>query len=239
MTTWLFDLGNTRLKCALLHADGGIGDTLAIAHDDGTDWLDALPTGTVACIASVASDARRAALLDALCTRFTRLHRVRTERVLGALRIAYEDPAHLGVDRFLAMLGECGDGPALVVGVGTALTIDLLDADGRHHGGRIAPSPRLMREALHARAAQLPVDGGRYTEFADDTDHALASGCEGAALALIERSLRGAASTLGVATALCLHGGGAEALRDRLPAHRWRPDAVVRGAARWHALRIA
>ena len=239
MSTWLFDLGNTRLKCAPLHAVGSIGDTLAIPHDDGNKWLDALPTGTVACIASVASDARRAALFDALCTRFTRLHRVRTERSLGSLRIAYENPAHLGVDRFLAMLGQCGDGPALVVGVGTALTIDLLDADGRHHGGRIAPSPKLMREVLHARAAQLPLDGGRYAEFADDTDHALASGCEGAALALVERSLRSAESMAGVPVALCLHGGGSEALRDRLPAHRWLPDAVLLGLARWHALRIA
>lgn len=239
MNTWLFDLGNTRLKCAPLHADGGIGETLAIAHVDGEDWLDDLPSGTVACIASVAADAHRAALFDALCTRFTRLHRVRTERVLGPLRIAYDAPAHLGVDRFLAMLGQCGEGPALVVGVGTALTIDLLAADGRHHGGRIAPSPRLMREALHVRAVQLPVDGGRYADFANDTDHALASGCEGAALALVERSLDAAQSLLGVRPALCLHGGGAEALRDRLPAHRWLPDAVLRGLARWHALRIA
>ena len=239
MSTWLFDLGNTRLKCAPLLTDGGIGDRLAIAHDDGTDWLDALPSGSVACIASVASDARRAALFDALCTRFTRLHRVRTECMLGPLRIAYEHPAHLGVDRFLAMLGQCGEGASLVVGVGTALTLDLLDADGLHRGGRIAPSPRTMREALHARAAQLPVDGGLYSEFADDTDHALASGCEGAALALIERSLVAAESRLGVIPVLCLHGGGAGALRDRLPAHRWQPDAVLRGLARWHALRIA
>ena len=239
MTTWLFDLGNTRLKCAPLHADGGIGDALAIAHDEGSAWLDALPSGSVACIASVASDARRAALFDALSACFTRLHRVRTERVLGPLRIAYDTPAHLGVDRFLAMLGQCGQGASLVVGVGTALTIDLLDAEGLHRGGRIAPSPRTMREALHARAAQLPVEGGRYAEFANDTDHALASGCEGAALALIERSADAARSLLGVAPELCLHGGGAQELRDRLPAHRWQPDAVLRGLARWHALRFA
>ena len=239
MSTWLFDLGNTRLKYALLLANGGIGESVAIAHDDGAAWLDALPSGSVACVASVASEQRRAALFDGLCTRFTRLHRVRTERVLGPLRIAYGNPAHLGVDRFLALLSQCGEGPALVVGVGTALTLDLIDGDGLHRGGRIAPSPRTMREALHARAAQLPVDGGRYTEFADDTDHALASGCEGAALALIERSLDAAQSLLNLPPALCLHGGGAEALRDRLPVHRWRPDAVLNGLARWHALRIA
>ena len=81
----------------------------------------------------------------------------------------------------------------------------------------------------------LPVQGGRYSEFADDTDHALASGCEGAALALVERSLVHAQDLLGKRPKLWLHGGGADALRDRLPAHHWVPDAVLRGLARWQA----
>ena len=38
---------------------------------------------------------------------------------------------------------------------------------------------------------------------------------------------------------LWLHGGGADALRGRLPAHCWVPDAVLRGLARWHAHCIA
>ena len=239
MNTWLFDLGNTRLKCTPLRPDGSVGEVVAIAHDDADSWLDALPAGEVDCIASVAAPARRVALLDALCARFVRLHRVHTETALGPLRIAYAEPAHLGVDRFLAMLGLCGSGSALVVGVGTALTLDLLDGEGRHRGGRIAPSPQLMREALNARAAQLPATGGDYAEFADDTHHALASGCDGAALALVERSLHAAQALLGAAPVLHLHGGGAQALRARLPAHAWAPDAVLQGLARWHALRIA
>lgn len=239
MSTWLFDLGNTRLKCAPLQPDGRLGDVVAMAHDDAGAWLQALPAGAVACIASVGSAPRRVALLDALCARFTRLHLVATEVALGPLQIAYAEPAHLGVDRFLAMLGVCGGGPALVVGVGTALTIDLIDAQGRHRGGRIAPSPQLMREALHARASQLPATGGDYAEFADDTAHALASGCDGAALALVQRSLRAAEELLGGIPGLYLHGGGAQALRSRLPSHVWAADAVLQGLARWHALRIA
>jgi type III pantothenate kinase len=239
MTTWLFDLGNTRLKCAPLLADGGIGDVRAVAHDAAGDWLAALPDGEVACIASVASMARRTALLEALCARFVRLHCVHAESALGPLQIAYADPSHLGVDRFLSMLSACGGGARLVAGVGTALTIDLIDTSGRHRGGRIAPSPQLMRESLHARAAQLPVAGGGYAAFADDTDHALASGCEGAALALVEQSLHAAQVLLGEAVSLYLHGGGAPLLRERLPTHVWAPDAVLQGLARWHALRIA
>src|SRR3546814_5088288 len=102
----------------------------------------------------------------------------------------------------------------MVVGVGTALTVDWLDADGRHRGGRIAPSPTLMRDALHARAAQLPASGGRYVEFGDDTDDALESGCTGAALALVERSLQVATTQAGATPTLLLHGGGGEARRS-------------------------
>lgn len=235
MSTWLFDLGNTRLKFAELHDHAAPGETHALAHDDGERWLDGLPRGATACIASVAAGERRVALLDALCTRFTRLHLVRTEPRCAGLRIAYADPRHLGVDRFLALLAARDAGDVLLVGVGTALTIDLLDADGLHRGGRIAPSPMLMRKALHARAPVLPDTGGSYAEFADDTDHALASGCEGAALALVERSLDRAQRLLGAAPALWLHGGGADALRERLPPHLWVPDVVLRGLARWQA----
>jgi len=235
MSTWLFDLGNTRLKFAELQADGSPGTTHALAHGDDDAWLDGLPRGDVACISSVAAGDRRVALLEALATRFGRLHLVRTQSRFAGLRIAYDNPQHLGVDRFLALLSALDAGGVLLVGVGTALTIDLLDAEGRHRGGRIAPSPRLMREALHARAPVLPVQGGRYAEFADDTDHALASGCEGAALALVERSVAHAQELLGMRPGLWLHGGGADVLRDWLPAHHWVPDAVLRGLARWQA----
>ena len=239
MKIFVLDLGNTRLKYAELGIDGLPGDTTAIAHHDNRAWLDHLPRGDVACIASVGPALRHMALLDGLATRFTRLHVVRTQPVLGRLRIAYANPQHLGVDRFLAMLAAVEAGPALLVGVGTALTCDLLDGDGLHRGGRIAPSPMLMRQALHTRAAVLPEHGGTYAEFADDTDHALASGCEGAALALVERSLVQAEVLLGVRPALWLHGGGAAALRARLSTHEWVPDAVLRGLACWHARCIA
>lgn len=239
MSTWLFDLGNTRLKFAELRADGALGNVCAVAHDDGDAWLHDLPSGDVACIASVAPAARRVALMDALCTRFGRLHLVRTQARCAGLRIAYDNPQHLGVDRFLSLLAALGTGEVLLIGIGTALTCDLLDAQGLHRGGRIAPSPMLMREALHARAVVLPQRGGHYAEFADDTDHALASGCEGAALALIERSLEQAAMLLGARPALWLHGGGADALRARLPPHRWVPDVVLRGLARWQAQAFA
>ena len=241
MTAWLFDLGNTRLKCAPVTADGTVGTPIALSHrqeDVAAAMALHLPARIdVAYVASVARPELRIAVLDALAARAGRIAIARTQPRFGDVRIAYADPRKLGVDRFLAIVAahRRASGAALVCGVGTALTIDLLDGTGLHRGGRIAPSPALMREALHARASVLPESGGRYAEFADDTGHALASGCEGAAIALVERSLREAERLLGAPPALWLHGGGAEALRDRLPPHRWTPDAVLRGLARWQA----
>ena len=93
-----------------------------------------------------------------------------------------------------------------------------------------------MREALHARAAQLPREGGGYVEFADDTLDALASGCDGAALALVERSRAMARTQLGASPALLLHGGGAEGLATQLVDAVRAPDLVLEGLACWARL---
>ena len=238
MSRWLFDLGNSRLKSAPLQGDG-VGVASRVAHDGASlpaGWGVQVPARfDEAIVASVASPALTVQLLDALAGRCGRISIARTSACHAGVRIAYAEPRRLGVDRFLALLAAraLAPRPWLVAGVGTALTIDLLDADGLHRGGRIAPSPTLMREALHARAAQLPASGGTYAEFADDTDAALASGCEGAALALIERSLAAAAALLGAPPALLLHGGGAQALRAHWPASELAPDLVLEGLARW------
>ncbi|UNK56370.1 type III pantothenate kinase [Pseudoxanthomonas daejeonensis] len=239
MSDWLFDLGNSRFKAASWRGDGGIGEVLAWPH--GADALVAgdashgpLPRGRRAWLASVAAPALTTQVLALLRERFEQVHVAHTLAECAGVRVAYAQPARLGVDRFLALLGaHAGGGDVLVAGVGTALTIDLLDVDGRHHGGRIAASPTVMRQALHQRAVQLPAAGGHYREFADDTDDALASGCDGAAVALVERSLQQAAGLLGRIPALLLHGGGAEPLLPLLPQATLRPALVLEGLAAW------
>lgn len=245
MTAWLFDLGNTRLKCAPRLHDGGVGPIAAVDHDGATlpsGWMDRVlpPRVDIAIVASVAASALRTQLLDDLSGRCGRLSLATSQRHCGGLRIGYAEPARLGVDRFLALLAAhvraiaAGRHPTLVVGIGTALTVDLLDADGHHLGGRIAPSPALMREALHARVAHLPDSGGSVVDFAKDTRDALASGCDGAALGLVEHSLRAATTRLqGVAPSLLLHGGGAPNLQARLEGATLAPALVLEGLACW------
>ena len=237
---WLFDLGNTRLKCAPL-VEGRCDEVVAFAHGEAgfAEKLEALlpQRGGVAHVASVAPSEQTVDLLERLASRFARIDIARTQASCAGVRIAYPDPSKLGVDRFLALLAaHARGGAALVAGVGTALTLDLVDASGQHHGGRIAPSPALMREALHARAPVLPLTGGIRIPFAADTAGALASGCEGAALALIADSMAAARERLGIAPALLLHGGGAPALQPALPDAIPVPALVLEGLACWARL---
>jgi len=237
--TWLFDVGNSRLKFAPLHADGTLGAVSVHAHDGKVlppGWERSLPARMDAAeVALVAAASIRAALLDGLVTRARRISLVSTQPQCAGVEIAYAEPQRLGVDRFLTLLAAHARaaGPWLVVGVGTALTVDLLAADGRHLGGRIAASPTLMREALCERAAQLPAQGGAYLPFAGNTGDALASGCLGAAIGLIEHSLHAARAQLGRTPALLLHGGGAEALLPWLPQAALAPSLVLEGLALW------
>jgi type III pantothenate kinase len=126
------------------------------------------------------------------------------------------------------------NGDILLVGAGTALTIDLIDAAGTHHGGLIAPSPGLMIEAIERRTARVRVDRDPVrTDFAADTAAALYSGAWNAAIALIERASVRAAARLGRgAPALLLHGGDAAALDQDLSAAQVAPALVLEGLAR-------
>jgi type III pantothenate kinase len=237
---WLVDLGNSRLKCALLDAQGRRGEILAVGHEQANgiaallQHLGKVRSDDELWLASVASAERTATLVAALEGIGLPVHRVRTLASFGALRIAYADPSRLGVDRFLAMIaaGARDDGPWLLVSAGSALTVDLLARDGEHLGGAIAPMPAQMRAALAAGFTQLDLPEGQVVDFADNTADAIASGCRGAALGLVERSLRLGRERLGSTPTLLVGGGGATLLSDLTHAPMMQlPSIVLDGLA--------
>lgn len=236
MSQWLFDLGNTRLKYAPLQ-QAAAGPVAVWAHQDQQRPLpdpEQLPGGEVAWLASVADMALREQLRERLLQRFDRVELAVSTAGCGRLRSGYAQPDKLGVDRYLALLA-CADMPrdCLLVGVGTALTVDLLAGDGQHHGGLIAPSPTSMRQAIHAKARHLPVEGGHIVDFADNTLDALAGGSLAAALGLIQRSRERASVRLGRMPELVIHGGGAGPLLPYLLDARHVPTLVLDGLACW------
>jgi type III pantothenate kinase len=74
------------------------------------------------------------------------------------LKILYDSPADLGVDRIVdavAAVTKYG-APCIVVDFGTATTFNVVNARCEYLGGAIAPGVRISAEALFARAAKLP-----------------------------------------------------------------------------------
>lgn len=192
----LIDLGNTRLKWAVTGDGQRLGEVQAAVH--GGDPAPAVaridaPGVHEVLIASVGDAPLNAALGDALRERFGCEPKfVATRRDCAGLRIAYDDPSRLGVDRWLAMLGvwRTVRGAFCVVSAGTALTFDAVDADGNHLGGLIAPGVTTMAESVLGRtrfpAAALPDADG--PALGTDTESCVAQGALHAALGLIDRA---------------------------------------------------
>lgn len=84
--------------------------------------------------------------------------RVSPEMKLNFSLEDYAGRATLGADRIADMAAVAEDHPlpAIILDLGTAVTVDVLDADRRYLGGMIAPGLRLFTEYLGERTAQLP-----------------------------------------------------------------------------------
>jgi type III pantothenate kinase len=129
----------------------------------------------------------------------------------------YDHPTRLGADRWVALIGarhrllaRGAPRPALVVMVGTAVTVDALAADGRFLGGLILPGFGLMLRALEMGTAGLRVPTGEVVDFPTNTSDALMTGGANALAGAIERmhrSLRTASG--GVEPVLLMTGGAA------------------------------
>ena len=242
MTLLLVDIGNSRVKWARCE-HGVLGEQQAAAYADWTadDWRAALFQGTPierVLAASVAGGASVAAL-DAAARAATGrgIERVTTQPAAAGVVNGYADPALLGVDRWLAAIGAYRhvQGACVVADIGTAATVDVVAADGRHCGGYIVPGPRLMvASLLHGtsdlasfRATSPP---GAGSAFADNTRDAIERGCRVALAAWVERCVRDAERRVGVTPRLLLTGG---ALPEVLPyleiPGEQVPDLVLRG----------
>lgn len=240
----LLDLGNTRLKWALLppHSTEWVAHGAAGWHEDVAEVLasawSGLPQPEMVGAASVVDAVREARMAAIVGRRFgCEPVWLRTPAQACGVRNAYVEPRRLGVDRFLAMVAAyaAGQAPCVLVGAGTALTLDALATDGRHLGGLIAPGPQLMQQSLLDRTALVrPERPGVIMELADNTADAVTSGCWQATVALIERFATRMAVRLGGVPTLILGGGDATRLVPllSLPVQLSR-DGVLRGLAVW------
>jgi type III pantothenate kinase len=243
----LVDIGNSSVKWAVQRGQGTALDGFGSALHNGALPLDLLAVWDelshidAVTAAGVGPKAVRDAVIQVCESRFARTPRwVQTRAEAHGIRIAYAAPERLGVDRFLTLIAAhqlaqaaAQQAPSLIVDAGTAVTYDLLAADGRHLGGLILPGMRMMRSSLLA-GTQIPLHEPAEADlaWAADTGEAIVAASIQAPAALAERLSRRLAEHTAGEPRLILTGGDAERLAAaiQLPVEHI-PDLALRGLA--------
>ena len=204
MTLLAIDVGNTRLKWALHTAPRRDAPVLA----QGAEFLENIdklaegewatlpaPNHMLGCV--VAGDAVKRRVEAQMEIWDISAQWVVASSQEAGLRNGYDYPARLGADRWVAMIGawhrSLAQGPArplVVVMVGTAVTVDAVDADGRFLGGLILPGHGIMLRALESGTAGLHVPTGNVCMFPTNTSDALTSGGTFAIAGAVERMVQ-------------------------------------------------
>jgi type III pantothenate kinase len=222
MTFLAIDVGNTRLKWALYQAPHSHAPLLA----QGAEFLeniDKLADGAWATLAppgrmlgcNVAGDALKRRVQEQMEIWDVEPRWVVSRPAEAGLTNGYDHPTRLGADRWVAMIGawhrSLAQGPArpmVVVMVGTAVTVEAIDASGKFLGGLILPGHGIMLRALESGTAGLHVPTGDVREFPTNTSDALTSGGTYAIAGAVERMVQHVRQHCG-AEPKCIMTGGA------------------------------
>lgn len=229
MTLLCLDAGNTRIKWGLRRSGAWAGQgVLAYAR---LDELACDVERIVAC--NVAGEPARQRIESLALRLGADLEWLRSSSRCCGVVSGYEHPEQLGADRWAALIGarHLHAAACVVVGAGTATTVDLLGGDGVFRGGLILPGISMMRDALATNTADLPSAPGNVVDLPRNTFDAMASGAVFATVGAIERMFAAVAAEAG---ALCLlTGGAAPALVSHLRVpHRLVENLVLEGLAR-------
>jgi len=215
------DVGNTRLKWALYQNPHANAPVLA----QGAEFLDnidklaegawsALPTPDRMLGCVVAGEAVRKRVEEQMELWDVAAQWVVPSTAEAGIHNGYDVPTRLGADRWVAMIGAwhraLAQGPArpmVVVMVGTAVTVDAINADGEFLGGLILPGHGIMLRALETGTAGLRVPTGDVREFPTNTSDALTSGGTYAIAGAVERMVQHMRQHCGVEPKCIMTGG--------------------------------
>lgn len=228
------DAGNTRIKWGLWQDRGFVaqGSLLTARAADLADALHMLPRPQRAIGSSVAGEAAKVHIEQALAPWGIALRWIRSQATECGVSSGYADPGQLGSDRWAALVGAHArrSGACVVANIGTAVTIDALTADGRFLGGLIVPGPDLMAQSLAQGTAGLAHQAGRFEEFPTGTANAVHSGALHAVCGAIERMQHSMEAAGHGPPQVLLSGGGAHLIAPLLrPPPALAPSLVLEG----------
>lgn len=259
MKTLLLDAGNSRLKWALcehgeLSQQGNIDYAWSrlAAQLDATFTALAVATGPLdgVLLCNVAGNKLDIVLREQLAKHWlptgkSAVNRVQEttsltiENVIAqadafGVRSAYQQPAQLGADRWVGLVAarqHCV-GLTCIIDCGTALTVDVLTAEGVHAGGIIVPGMEMMIASLIENTDGIAGSGRAEVSplAVTNTADAVQAGVLAAMRGAVQQVLQHCRDELGEEPACVLTGGNGERLLSALPsATIYDPDWVFKG----------
>lgn len=238
----LIDCGNSRLKWAYsaagrLSAHGQTDHQGGLPQEARQAWSDGPPPRRVI-VANVAAEALAGHLTRWAAQQWQcPIEFLQVPSQGGGITLAYARPEQFGIDRWLALVAarHCCSGAVAVIDAGTALTLDVLDAEGRHLGGIILPGLALMTQALAQKSSGIrrglqDLSPSVTGVLGTDTASGIKKGSLYAVTGAIEHVLARLGTTTGAGPSVILCGGDAAPVMAELNVEcQHIPDLVLRG----------
>lgn len=153
------------------------------------------------------------------------------------MKVSYETPATLGIDRLVAAFAarEKYGAPLIVCDFGTATTIDVVSEKNEYLGGIITPGMNTLAESLRLRTSKLPLIeiGKPESVIGKSTVDSIKSGVFYGYIGLVEGLIARIGAELETKPTVVATGGFAEMIFAETKSIDYvEPDLMLRGIAR-------
>jgi type III pantothenate kinase len=253
------DVGNTRIKIGCFDSPPGDGlpEPSCTVELPSRDWNPAEIEAVLADSGSLPRTWRMASVYRDASQRLAGWVRTNwasdTIREISSanlpLEVALDHPERVGIDRLLGAVAanhirQAGRA-AIVVDLGSAITVDLVNPAGVFAGGVIMPGVGMSARALHQQTALLPHDPMHRLQAPPDvlgtsTTDAIRSGLFWGAVGAIREVIARLSADLDAEPQVFLTGGAAPAVADLLGSEvRYAAHLVLSGIAIAHGAEIS
>ncbi|MDB4822538.1 type III pantothenate kinase [Candidatus Pseudothioglobus singularis] len=200
------DIGNSAIKWRT-------SDSKVFSEDIENFSIKVLNQSNAAWLSAVA----HSGIVQEISSHFEIINIIKPLKRFGNLTVSYDDPSMLGVDRFSAMLGAINhfpNNPLLVVDIGSAITFDVIDKNGLHHGGLIMPGMKALRGSFEKfKTSDLSLD---LKGLANNTDDAWRQGTYAMMVGAINYQIESFQSNFSDGV-VAVSGGQAKEIKKELP----------------------
>lgn len=151
----VIDLGNSRIKTAVFE-QGIVGDKKVFQHLTELYFYLDQNTFSNVIISSVRNETKD--IINKVKVTGKRIEL--TNSTALPIKISYNTPGTLGVDRIAAACGAFSlfaGHPCLAIDAGTCINYEFITADGEYLGGAISPGMRMRFTAMNQLTARLPL----------------------------------------------------------------------------------